>query len=1664
MNIQQEGERDEAAITGPLGTFRRADLPGRDSTLVERSLPDCPSNAALARLLDDAHWSSLLGVTAALQPAEDPAREGTPRLLLHRAGLLPLRSFLTAPLAVDSILKLGLALARLLARLHARGFVHGSLSPEVVWIDGSFEEARASALDVGFTDAGPEARAPRVHYTQDFRYLAPELSTPGKPADRRADLYALGVLLYEAASGEVPFSGSGAVGIHHAHSAVESIPLRRLRPEVPEPLERLVAVLLAKDPAERYQSALGVRRDLEAILARREDAGAGSDGFALPGRLLRDVPQRPTILFGRQRETSLLSAMVRDGCAGSFALLGGPSGSGKSALVDHATREAASAGIVGVGKCDQLQQRQPFSALQRPLESVLRWIGAADDETRSSFVRAAGSRLSGTAGALRAILPALECLVASNETETARTGHAGEVRIRAAFHDLLAALGSLPRRALLVVDDLQWADPASVAVLSSIASSPSAPPVAIACTFRSDEIVEGSELATTIAAMREHPGLAVEIELGALGEDDVLELVAHSLGASREEIAPLAATVWSHSQGNVMFVVEELQELWRRGLLFRDPVSGAWSWSESDLAAIARSRKLSELMTARVGRLAPDTRRLLGHAACFGRSFETGELSALLELPPESLSSPLLAAAQEGLIVSVDAATAGTRWGFTHDQIQSAAYDILDCQERETVHLRIATRILGDRPDADDRIPGAISHLNAAQPLLREQGRSRWLARCNLIAARSFLGRAAFADAHACLQAALGLLDESTWQQDRDLAWNVHLEAARAAVLSNAAPRALEIVEVLRQHARTPADEVAALELAIDAYKVLDRFVDAIDAGRIALHQLGVHLPRRPNTAGCLARLLRTHAKVMRLGADHLAGLPPMKDPRASAAMRILADLGSCSFLVMPALFLAIVDAQLRLSLDSGNAPESPYAYALYAIMVTGPFGQIRRGRELGQAALDVLESTDGSQLPRTRLAAFVFVMPWTTPLAGCLEAYVDGSRRALEAGDPESANYLACGYAAFSFHAGPTLAEACAQLDTMRERILSLGQQRQYAADIYHQTMRNLRSADGDPMQLAGPLYDEALHGPAHADAEEMNGHVHLCSLILAVLFDRPEDHAARIRGYRRAASKFDGMYVRAAFFFYEALALLRFDGGWEARARAHATLARLRRWSRHCPSTFRHKILFLEAELARVAGRRSRAISSFGKAAALAEQSGFHLEAGLALEGAHACARAGSQPNLAGHFLAEARRVYGAWGAEAKRRDLDIRFGGAAAPAALARAGSGTAGDWNLAPGALDLAALLEASQALSEGMELEGTIRKIMHTVASVAGAQRGVLLVKEPAGWAILATADTRGDSLEIRVFPEGLFFSPGDEDSWFAASVVDEVAASGRARILSDPDSDPVFRADPHIRRRRPRSLLCCPIQHGSAGRAFVHLEHQLRRDAFGLQQLESVRLLSTQAAISMENARLYARQLRLGAGARRFVPEEFLGILGKTDVDEIELSDHVEAEMTILVCDIQGFSSTVETMAPEASFAYVNEFFALAGPAVREHHGFIMKYMGDGFMAVFPRSADDAAGAALAIPGLLESLPGIRVGLGLHSGMVAIGAVGEERRLQGDVMSDVANVACRLESLTRDHAANAIVSAQTHRLLSPPNRQRCRPLGEVPVKGRSGTIDVYSLE
>ncbi|MBX9258126.1 response regulator [Desmonostoc muscorum CCALA 125] len=204
----------------------------------------------------------------------------------------------------------------------------------------------------------------------------------------------------------------------------------------------------------------------------------------------------------------------------------------------------------------------------------------------------------------------------------------------------------------------------------------------------------------------------------------------------------------------------------------------------------------------------------------------------------------------------------------------------------------------------------------------------------------------------------------------------------------------------------------------------------------------------------------------------------------------------------------------------------------------------------------------------------------------------------------------------------------------------------------------------------------------------------------------------------------------------------------------------------------------------------------------------------------------------------------------------------------------------------------------------------------------------------------------------------------------------------------------------------------------------------------------------------------------------RFVPHEYLRFLRKENITDVHLGDHVSKVMAVMFSDIRSFTTISESMTPQDNFNFVNAYLKRVSPEIRSHYGIIVKFLGDGMMAVFPDGADDAVAAGVAKQKRVHEyneqrvkkgyLP-LQVGIGIHVGHMMLGMVGEENRMQGDAFSDNVNLTARLEGLTKFYGVSLLISEQTLEHLSNSAKYQIRFLDRAVVKGRNEPISVYEI-
>jgi class 3 adenylate cyclase len=213
------------------------------------------------------------------------------------------------------------------------------------------------------------------------------------------------------------------------------------------------------------------------------------------------------------------------------------------------------------------------------------------------------------------------------------------------------------------------------------------------------------------------------------------------------------------------------------------------------------------------------------------------------------------------------------------------------------------------------------------------------------------------------------------------------------------------------------------------------------------------------------------------------------------------------------------------------------------------------------------------------------------------------------------------------------------------------------------------------------------------------------------------------------------------------------------------------------------------------------------------------------------------------------------------------------------------------------------------------------------------------------------------------------------------------------------------------------------------------------------------------------------KQMRLTEAYQRFVPSQLLSSLEKDSILDVQLGDQVQKEMSILFSDIRSFTTLSESMTPEENFRFVNSYLSLMGPLVREHHGYIDKYVGDSIMALFDRTPDDAVQTSVSMfkalrkfneERLQNGYEPIRIGVGVNTGMMMLGTLGEEDRMEGSVISDAVNLAARLEGLTKLYKTQLLISEATFKKLTL-EVFKTRLIDKVAVKGKESSVLVYEV-
>lgn len=1606
----------------------------------------------------------------------------------------------TRRFSLETVLSLILQITGILGQLHQQHIIHKDINPANIVFNP--KTGQLKLIDFGISSAlsqeNPTPRNPDL-LEGTLAYLSPEQTgRMNRALDYRTDFYSLGVTLYELLTGQQPYAAPDAMALVHAHIAKEPTPPHVLDPDIPEPLSGIVMRLMAKNAEDRYQSAFGLKTDLEECL-RQYQATGWIEPFALGRHDASDRFQIPQKLYGRDAETALLLEAfdrISQG-AGEMMVVSGYAGVGKTALVQEIYKPVTrQRGYFIAGKFDQFQRNIPYAALTQAFGLLLRQVLAEDEEHVAVWRQKLLAALGPNGRVMSDVIPEVELVVGPQPEAPVLAPAEAQNRFNLVFQAFARVFAQPDHPLILFLDDLQWADLASLNLLQHLMTAPDNAHLFVIGAYRDNEVSEAHPLMTTLEEIRNAGSVLHHVVLAPLERPDVNLLIAETLRSTPQQTGPLADLVVSKTNGNPFFVNEFLKSLYSEALLHFDARQRAWRWDLTQIQAQEMTDNVVVLMAGKVQKLGDQPQQVLKRAACIGNPFDLKTLAIVHEKTPGETAAGLREALAEGLVVPLsdtyklmeldvedltDEVTVLYR--FAHDRIQQAVYSLIPEEDKQAVHWRVGRLLLRNTPreEREQKIFDIVNQLNRGlNGILSQEERDELIA-LNLAAGKRAKAAAAYEPAFNYLDAGARLLGEESWQRRYDLTLEVYGEAAEAAYLIGDFEQTEQWVQLVVEHAHTLVEKAKAYEVKFRAYLAQARILEALQVGLNLLKLLGVSFPDNPDQEDVRLALKETQDALAGKSMEDLVALPEMTDPDKQMAMRFLYMVATFTY-SFPELYSLIVFRMVRLSAQHGHTLQAPGAYAGYGLILCGRVGDLEAGYLYGNLALSLVQRFKARVLqPTIGYLHELFIRHWKEPYKASLPSLLEAYRIGVETGELVFAASSLSGYACLSFYSGRELTETEQELQTYWEALDRIKQRHAvHRFGLYWQTVLNLMGRSEDPCLLIGEGYDEAAMLPILRQAKNLPvfvGVTYVIKLSLCFRFqayDEALDNAVLAEQY---IDHLGGLPESPTFFFYEALArLARFPDSPQADQedtlrRVAVTLEKLKTWAHHAPMNYRHQALLVEAERARVLGRDSQARAYYDQAIDLAHVHEYVQDEALANELAAQFYLASGQPRIAGHYLQDAHYAYLKWGAQAKVKDLEARYPQFLDLAVPARSPyASTVHTATHTSSALDLDSVLKATQAISGEIVLEKLLTTLMKIVIENAGAQLGYLLLEKKGQWVIEAegavdsTTVTVLQSLPVETSPQG---SPR-----LPLTLINYVVRTQESVVLDEATEPGPFSRDPYIVTRRPTSVLCSPLLNQGKLTGLLYLENNLTPGAFTPDRLEVLNLLSSQAAISIENARLFAHQVHLTNAASRFVPYEFLRFLGKENMTEIGLGDQVQQEMAILVSDIRAFTTLSETMTPQENFDFVNAYLERVSPVVRQHQGLIVKYIGDGMMAVFPERVDDALEAAVeqlkqvALFNAARQQHGqvpIRVGTGIHTGNMMLGTVGETERMQLDLLSDAVNLASRLEGLTRLYSASIIVSEATFLRLAAPDHFKIRFLGKAQVKGRQKTVSVFEV-
>ncbi|WP_250655648.1 EAL domain-containing protein [Alkalimarinus coralli] len=1494
---------------------------------------------------------------------------------------------------IGTFLDIALQIVKALIEIHAQQVIHKDLNPYNIVYNP--QKRLAKIIDFGMASKLSQESPAYMKTTLlggNLPYVAPEQTGRlNRVIDHRTDFYGLGITLYEMLCGQRPFNSPDPLELVHAHLTQPAPRLSEWRKDIPPLFDDILAKLLAKQSEDRYQSAKGIKHDLEKCLQQWQKTQQ-FERFEIGSYDRNEQLSIPQNLYGRSKEVARLTSAFETANTGltELVLVSGFSGMGKTALVNETRKPLINRrGYFISGKFEPLKRNVPLSAITQSLQDLIQQLLTEPESRIAEYRQQIITALGDKASMLIELIPELETILGPQPPSPEMGSNERKLVFLRLLQRFIKVIAVKAHPLVMFIDDLQWADPISLDFVKSLLVDLHDCHLLLIGSYRDSEIYGGHPLIDTLKHIRQNTPHVQQIHLEPLKSSEVTRLICDTLQYSSQQAAQLSRYVFSRTQGNPFYVTQLLKTLNQDGQLYFDAEQREWCYELTDSLKKVTDHQLVDMVVSRINRLPADTKKLLQFAACIGSRFDTQSLTHIIASSEQGVSETdikqrLAPAIESGLVISK------SQWSdydqrnicpissyeFLHDRVQQAAYDLVPASTQQQNHLHIGYCLLAGLTEEQqqEQLFEIANQFNSGVDQLPDDERLP-IAKLCLRAAQKARTATAFESAVFYAELSIRLLESSSphinghasnsdtkgnngtrnkhdaWSEHHALRFEQGLVLAECEGLCRRFSQSEQRINELQQHANSVEEKIQLLLTQMNLVELRGQYAESIDVLLIGLALLDVNIPNSEQQQQQeLSQLLQVlPSRFEDINAQSLIETSETQNPHHLLVMRLLMRLWTPCYITGQKSLLALVSIYLvNYSLKHGRNEITPFAYCSFALVYSFLKNDHCLAYQFGLAGAELAKECDNLVVRNRSYFLFsISINNWQNPVSKSRKWLEKAFDCANEAGDQVYACYAAYYLITDGFIQGRALTEVAAD---SRKYLAFLEKESQPLFNIALAFCRTIESTCDEDV---GYAFDQARflkdhhHIPVFMAGYDFGS---LCSQFWSGqhtgLTSTARNTLISVTANLHGSLKVPETLFLSSMSFLLSHANKALDNWPELQALIHSNQQQLKLYTDNCTSNYLHKYLLINAELAVIDNQPLDAMDLYEAAIETAGESHvIHIEA-LANERYAHFWMSQNRSQIAAIYIKRAHYLYFHWGNRAKTQRLEEEYKELLENPAYPSFSSHDIADKHSTQNSeindsvtctnldqrLDWLSALKASQAIMENIQSENLAHELIKIMAENAGASKAMLLLQEDDSLVVSAVYPEQGNKKCLQ--------QPINRchDFSFSKSLINYVKRIRSPQLVADVRAEQRFFPIEYLRNTKVQSAMAVPLSDAGTQVGLVYFENNQMAHAFTEERMGLVEMLGSQVITALRSSRLYEELRTSEQRFRDLIEGSIQGIVIHRDFKPLFINQAF-AEMTGYQVDELMSMNSLLSLVPKSANDQLKRLDAIiaAGDKPPEH-------------------------------------------------------------------------------------------------------------------------------